>query len=113
MTKQQKLIAGFLASIIILGGFLMLLKGDEPANTPKTNPPVNNQETQKNDGSTKQENNNPSKSESQDEIETNSTVSNDSLDKDLASIDSQLKSLDTDTASIDQGLNDQPIEQGE
>lgn len=38
MTKQQRLIAGFLAGVIILGVFLMLLKGDEPANTPETNP---------------------------------------------------------------------------
>ena len=39
--------------------------------------------------------------------------SNAALDQDLSTIDSQLNSLSADSASIDQGLNDQPITQGQ
>ncbi len=40
-------------------------------------------------------------------------VSNAALNEDLTSIDNQLNGLASDSASIDQGLNDQPISQGE
>jgi hypothetical protein len=39
--------------------------------------------------------------------------SNAALNQDLVSIDSQLNGLASDSASIDQGLNDQPVTQGE
>ncbi len=39
--------------------------------------------------------------------------SNTALDQSLQTIDSQLSGLSSDSASIDQGLNDQPIVQGQ
>ncbi len=39
--------------------------------------------------------------------------SNAALNQDLTSIDSQLNGLASDSASVDQGLNDQPVTQGE
>jgi len=42
-----------------------------------------------------------------------SDTSDSALDGDLSSIDAQLKGLNADASSVDQGLNDQPIEQGQ
>jgi flagellar basal body-associated protein FliL len=39
--------------------------------------------------------------------------SNSALNQDLATINDQLNGLASDTASIDQGLNDQPVTQGQ
>jgi hypothetical protein len=39
--------------------------------------------------------------------------SNAALNQDLNSIDSQLNGLSSDSANIDQGLNDQPVSQGQ
>ena len=39
--------------------------------------------------------------------------SNAALSQDLASIDAQMTGLTSDSASIDQGLNDQPVAQGQ
>lgn len=40
-------------------------------------------------------------------------TSNASLNQDLGSIDAQLNGLASDSASVDQGLNDQPVPQGQ
>ena len=39
--------------------------------------------------------------------------SNTALTQDLSSLDAQLNGLASDSASVDQGLNDQPIQQGQ
>jgi hypothetical protein len=40
-------------------------------------------------------------------------TSNAALNQDLTSIDAQLNGLASDSANIDQGLNDQPVSQGQ
>jgi hypothetical protein len=132
MSQTTKIVIGAAIVALVIGGIWFYLQSANTPAAPEQNTPNESQNNLTNNSSqnTPSDQNAPADTQptapatnnnATDNTDTNaattatpaSDTSDTAIDKDLSSVDSQVKGLSTDSASIDQGLNDQPIAQGE
>lgn len=120
MTQSKKIIAVIAVAVVLVGAMWWFI---ESANAPAEQESNNTNQTQNNSanqiphqntqtGSKENQQNMPANNS--DASATSPTDTSDAaIDKDLSSVDNQMNNLNADSGSIDQGLNDQPIAQGQ